>query len=84
MLKDREVWEMARKYKGIAVRYGENYPVYECLFDGYHQCCVVLTDDPVSGVPNDHKAIAKSISQRCFLVSTKEALNKVFFNVVNS
>ena len=79
MIKEADVWKAARKYGGVAVQYGTS-EVYEIIMQGdsKNKCCVVISDSPIADMTT--KRIAKSISDRCFIVRTASALERVISN----
>lgn len=71
-----DVWEAARKFGGVSVQYGET-DVYEVIMQGdsRNKCCIVVSEN---GVVNDAtKRIAKSISNKCFIVTNMKSLENV-------
>lgn len=80
MLTKSDVWEAARKFGGVSVQYG-NMDVFEIIMQGdsKNKCCIVLSDSGT--VDATIKRIAKSISDKCFIVKSAAALEKVISKV---
>lgn len=71
MIKEKDVWETAREYGGVSVRYGQK-DIYEIILPAHKQCCVCTgTLDELT------RKTAKTISDRCYGVQTLEALHRV-------
>lgn len=73
-LKERKVWDIARKYGCVSLRYGTT-EIYEILIPGGENCCVVVSDNPA--VSDAYRRTAKTISDRCYRVGSSKALENV-------
>lgn len=71
-----DVWEAVRKYGGVSVQYGEA-DIYELIMPGEgNKCCIV-----VGTVDESAKRIAKTISDKCFVVRNKKSLESVILKM---
>lgn len=67
-----DVWEAVRKHGGVSVPYGET-DIYELIIPGEgNKCCIV-----VGTVDESAKRIAKTISDKCFVVRNEKSLENV-------
>ncbi len=71
-----DVWEAAREHGGVSVQYG-NMDVFEIIMQGdsNNKCCIVLSDSGT--VDATIKRIAKSVSNRCYIVTNMKSLEHV-------
>ena len=81
VIKERDVWNICRKYGGISVRYG-SMDIYECIFENHLQCCLVILADNEAFVSKPVEVIAHSISKKCFCVWTLESVERVIKDLV--
>ena len=72
-----DVWETVRKYGGVSVQYGEA-DIYELIMPGEgNKCCIVVGD----AVDEISKRIAKTISDKCFIIRNKKSLESVILKI---
>ena len=72
MITKSDVWETVRKYGGVSIQYG-SMDIYELIMQGEgNKCCIV-----VGTVDESAKRIAKTISDKCFVVRNKKSLENV-------
>lgn len=80
MITKSDVWEAASEHGGVSVQYGET-DIYEVIMQGdsRNKCCVVVSD--TGTVDDTTRRIAKSINDRCYIVKSMAALEKVMSKV---
>lgn len=91
MLSEQDIWKVAVKHNGISVRYGTKpvkvpedggriteYDIYECIVGNQHAAIIVCEENSSKKIDSMVKATAKSISQRCYRITTINGLNEVF------
>ena len=73
-----DVWETVRKYGGVSIQYG-SMDIYELIMPGEgNKCCIVVGD----AVDESAKRIAKTISDKCFVVRNEKSLENVISKLI--
>ena len=80
-VKERDVWNICKRYGGISVRYG-SMDIYECIFENHVQCCIVVLGDNEAFMPKPIEVVAHTISNKCFQVWSIESVERVIRKLV--
>ncbi len=71
LVRESEVKDIAKMHGAIAIRYGINVPVYEVLFRGGGNCCLVVG----TAASASYRRVAQSISCLRYLVGSATSVD---------